>query len=311
MGQGDSALLTSGRDSVIRLWDTRMLSPVPSDTRSKRSLLMEFHDHKCHSYNISCTFFSDDRAVATGSEDKKVWVYDAKTGEVLKTLEGHGSVVHFLATPRSQSYNNLQLASSSIDSNEVNIWSPAKYKTECGVDCDMDEEEDDAFTCFRRMSSLESNAGVSRRPSIDSRGEAVGGAGDHLLSEDFDSNNEDDEMMDAQLVSNQINNNLVEMHRLAIESLMQKHGDLILRIFHACDYSFRTHIDWRSLIRHLTTRMNSEGQPVGPNGDEEGSHVSGFDPESVAEAVMEMATIFSNIAEEQNSLGQQQQGRIL
>eukprot|EP00213_Chloropicon_mariensis_P002141 CAMPEP_0197483600 /NCGR_PEP_ID=MMETSP1309-20131121/56970_1 /TAXON_ID=464262 /ORGANISM="Genus nov. species nov., Strain RCC998" /LENGTH=573 /DNA_ID=CAMNT_0043026209 /DNA_START=243 /DNA_END=1964 /DNA_ORIENTATION=- len=299
MGQGDSALLTSGRDSVIRLWDTRMLSSLPS--RNRKCLLMEFKSHKCHSYNISCTFFSNDRAVATGSEDSKIWMYDAKSGEVIQTLNGHGSVVHFLTTPRNHS-SNFQLASSSINNNEVNIWSP-NDQTEDEDEYDCDE------MCFRRMSSLESQIGGthSRRESFDhysgvEAAETSSAAAQAILPDQSVCYDDDEIMADAipEVPGIDGGQNILEMHRSAIESLMRKHGDLILRIFHACDYSFRTHVDWRSML----TRLTEEGQEG--NGIQNSS-VSGFDPESLAEAVMEMTELFSQISDDSQSSIQERQ----
>ena len=304
MGQGDAALLTSGRDSVIRLWDTRMLGSTPS--RNKKCLLMEFDSHKCRSYNISCTFFGNDRAIATGSEDNKVWIYDAKDGSVIQTLSGHASVVHNITTPRNQSYN-LQLATSSIDSNEVNVWS-ARYKearvagaAAQGMVLDEDEE-----MCFTRMNSLESRAeGPGPGRPMDQgeilehypEGVATSLAVDPTLAMEYEAPGEV-AMAEADGEGSQ---NILEAHRLGIESLMRKHGDVILKIFHACDYSFRSSMDWRSMIQRLSSTMNGaggEGDHPMQTGDQD-SHISGVDQEIVMEAVMEMAALFSQMADEQ------------
>ena len=311
MGQADAALLTSGRDSVIRLWDTRMLGSSPEG--NQKCLLTEFTGHKCRSYNISCTFFGSDGAVATGSEDNKVWVYDAKTGEVVRTLSGHGSVVHNIAAPRSQSHS-LQLASSSIESSEVNVWAAGYRELEAEAG-DAREAWGGAEDCFRRMSSLESHVGLPRGHGdiYESYGGGTGGeavatsssaaAGAHELLGFWDGG---DEPMTDTGEADRVGGggggggggSLLEMHRSAIESLMRKHGDMILRVFHACDISFRTHLDWAAMIQRLTGREAS-GDPA--------TILQGADvnQEGLAEAVREMAELFNAIADQQR--GRQQE----
>jgi len=245
LGMRDSTLLTSGRDSVIRLWDTRMMSETPSSR--KQTLLMEFSGHKCSSYNISCTFFSNDRTVATGSEDNRIWIYDVESGKPIQTLSGHSAVVHFLATP-SNNAPGLQLASSSIDSNRVKIWS-ANGK--------------DAGDLTKSHSCK-----LDRVPSQDSRDSTSevfqGGA---LSSGEFvnsSASGESLEIADAMEVDqmntpSSANQDIEQMHRSAIETLMHKHGDLILRIFHTYDYSFRAPFDWHTLLRHIERISSAEG----------------------------------------------------
>ncbi|QDZ17719.1 WD40 repeat domain-containing protein [Chloropicon primus] len=311
MGQLDSALLTSGRDNVIRLWDTRMMG---SAARSNSGcMLTEFKSHKCRSYNISCTFFGSDRTIATGSEDSKIWLYDAKTGEVIQALSGHGSVVHNIAAPRHESHS-LQLASSSIDSNEVNIWS-AKYVADKEGDVDTAFEQGDEMMYYRRIDSVESQAGDAlRNANVNDIYEHYGSAMEVAATSSTsggaevarpsagDATCREDERMALAMAEQ--SNNIMEMHRMGIEALMRKHGDMILRIFHACDFSFRTQVDWRVMVQRLSSsRMGAavgirEGAGGGGGGGDQGSHVSGMDQESVAEAVREMETLFNAIADE-------------
>jgi len=79
---------------------------------------------------------------------------------------------------------------------------------------------------------------------------------------------------------------------------MRKHGDMILRVFHACDISFRTHLDWAAMIQRLTGREAS-GDPA--------TILQGADvnQEGLAEAVREMAELFNAIADQQR--GRQQE----
>ena len=72
-----SQLLTSGRDSALRLWDLRRL-PVPLQT---------YNRHTCKMFPIGGKFLNNEMCVVTGSEDNSAYVYDTLTGEVLRRIE--------------------------------------------------------------------------------------------------------------------------------------------------------------------------------------------------------------------------------
>jgi WD40 repeat protein len=57
-------------------------------------------------------FFNNESHIITGSEDKKVYIYDTISGSVSKVLSGHSSVVHLVHY--SQMFP-LTIVSSSID----------------------------------------------------------------------------------------------------------------------------------------------------------------------------------------------------
>ena len=89
----DKYLLSSGRDSVARLWDFRKL-PVKffdnfiiqnSDNPEINSshCLNEYRGHKCQGYNIDCNFFVNENYVITGSEDSNIYIYDTNSGEMV------------------------------------------------------------------------------------------------------------------------------------------------------------------------------------------------------------------------------------
>jgi WD40 repeat protein len=126
----DSCIVSSGRDSTIRLWDFKKLtnqnfqSDKEYEKFKKGAVIREFKDHKCSSYNVNCMLFNEEENIITGSEDKKVYIYDINTGKVLKTLGGHNSVVH-LVHCRDKSVNPFRFVSSSIDSGSIHFWSPS------------------------------------------------------------------------------------------------------------------------------------------------------------------------------------------
>ena len=70
-------LLTSARDSAIRLWDLRRLA----------SPCQEYAQHTCKMFPISAKFLYNERCVVTGSEDHCAYIYDTLTGIVVKRVE--------------------------------------------------------------------------------------------------------------------------------------------------------------------------------------------------------------------------------
>jgi WD40 repeat protein len=68
-------------------------------------------------YVISVAFSPDSTRLASGSDDKKVKIWDARSGACLQTLEGHGDYVISVAF----SPDSTRLASGSYDK-KVKIW---------------------------------------------------------------------------------------------------------------------------------------------------------------------------------------------
>ena len=96
----DSLLLTSGRDSSIRLWDLRFLRADPSDYPSDLSFLSQYTSHLCVNYSIGASFLpstSDASFLLTGSEDSLIYVYDVRTSsEPLITYPTGSKTVHLV-----------------------------------------------------------------------------------------------------------------------------------------------------------------------------------------------------------------------
>jgi len=183
----DINLLSGGRDNCVRLWDVRKLGKNSTNSQlESNGLVKELNRHKCSGYNVACSFFNDEKSVITGSEDKKIYIYDINSGNVIKILEGHPSVVHLI---HCTDQDPLKFVSSSIESCSTLVWSP--------------QNED--------------------KPEIKSG-----------FLEKISPTTEDDVFMDS--------------HRAAVETLMKKHGDQILKIFHKFNFTFSSPLDWQSFL---------------------------------------------------------------
>lgn len=99
-----------------RLWDVRKLSDSTTNVstnsnNTSAALLREYKQHECTGYNVSCSFYHDEKYIITGSEDKCIYIYETQTGKLRKKLKGHPSVVHLLYADQQ----NSKLLSSCIE----------------------------------------------------------------------------------------------------------------------------------------------------------------------------------------------------
>ena len=86
LNKSDKYILTSGRDSLLRLWDIRKL---PKENEINQKYIYEYNKHKCVGYNIECNFYLNENYIITGSEDGNIYIYDIlnnKNYYKLKTL---------------------------------------------------------------------------------------------------------------------------------------------------------------------------------------------------------------------------------
>jgi WD40 repeat protein len=83
---------------------------------------------------LSVAFSPDSQTVASGSDDKTIKLWDAKTGKELQTLEGHSdSVASIIGQSLYNPNPQVSMANDWIAfDNESLIWLPAKY---CKFNC--------------------------------------------------------------------------------------------------------------------------------------------------------------------------------
>jgi len=105
----DSRLATASSDSSVRLWDI--------NARQYRKTIYGAH----HGTVREVAFSPDGKFLASGGNDKAVRIWDADTGELVETLEGHNDKVASVYF----SPDNEMLASAGEDQ-KIKIWEKAK-----------------------------------------------------------------------------------------------------------------------------------------------------------------------------------------
>ena len=296
----------------------------------KRDTLWEARWHTCRSYNVGCTFLSGDRAIATGSEDGAIWVYDTDTGHPRRALQGHTSVVHCVSAPASTTGSPI-LASCSIDTCDIHLWTPERGApkpppgvSQGAVRCEQDSGQGNntisspPLTRNRARELAGVTGGTSSRPFCT----GTLGAGDDgampMVVGGGGRGGEGSEMPVRRAVSIGLRTEtreeaLQRAQRAAIEALMQQHGELMLRIFHTYDYSFRAAFNWQALLEHIrgvceARGLSHEGAGTGPQGGGDGgggvpNAVDERDPVAVINAVRCMAQDFAaTLRQQQESI---------
>jgi Prp8 binding protein len=87
-----ASLLSNSADGSLRVWDARPFVPEGSD-RCLRALAGHSHS-RAERALLRCAWSPDGRRVAAGSADRTVYVWEARSRELLYALPGHKGVVH-------------------------------------------------------------------------------------------------------------------------------------------------------------------------------------------------------------------------
>ena len=133
LNKANTYLLSSGRDSTLKIWDMRMM-PSSMDA-SENKCVKEYRGHKCNGYNVLCNFYNKERYIVTGSEDGVIYFYDTGTGDVahkIKTNQKCVVLVH--PVPQSQA-----IAFTGLEDVSIFIWD-VRGNLQRGIEREAKEE---------------------------------------------------------------------------------------------------------------------------------------------------------------------------
>lgn len=146
----ENYLLSSGRESILRLWDMRNLpNDIDNFEPNKSKCLNEYKGHKCTGYNIDSNFYAREKYLITGSEDSNIYIYNIVTSEIAFKIKTHQKCIN-LIRPIPKTYASF--ACTGLEDISILIWDFSKNISK-GVEKrfadkfnkPLDDENDDSF----------------------------------------------------------------------------------------------------------------------------------------------------------------------
>ena len=126
----DNYILTSARDSALRLWDMRKIYDINSNSNPStqsndfnHSFINEYKKHKCTGYNLECNFYNEEKYLITGSEDGTIFIYDIMNSNIYKEIKTHLKCINLVK--EVPNYSNA-FAFAGLAENAVFIYDSTK-----------------------------------------------------------------------------------------------------------------------------------------------------------------------------------------
>ena len=134
LNQSDRYILTSGRDSTLRLWDVRKIpqeknissNNIINNNDYSRNYLNEYKKHKCTGYNVECNYYQDEKYLITGSENGSIIIYDIFNPNKYKEIKTHLKCVNLV---KQIPNNSNAIAFAGLAENAVFIYDSSKNIT--------------------------------------------------------------------------------------------------------------------------------------------------------------------------------------
>ena len=121
----DKYLVTSSRNSLIRLWDFRKL-PNEKDTeeiiQKNQKYIYEYNKHKCVGYNIPCSFYNNEQYIITGSENYYFYIYDILNPNKYYKVKTQQKCINFI----KQIPNTYDIAYTGLEDISIFVWNAHK-----------------------------------------------------------------------------------------------------------------------------------------------------------------------------------------
>lgn len=114
INKSEKYILTSGRDSSVRLWDFRKLPK--KEEKTKYEFINEYNKHICTGYNVECNFYDNENYIMTGSETGSIFIYDVMNSSKYKEIKTHLKCINLIKEIPNQinSFAFVGLAESAI-----------------------------------------------------------------------------------------------------------------------------------------------------------------------------------------------------
>ena len=131
LNQSDRYILTSGRDSTLRLWDIRKISNgknnssynINNTNDYSRNYINEYNYHRCTGYNVECNYYQEEKYLITGSETGSIIIYDIFNPNKYKEIKTHLKCVNLV---KQIPNNSNAIAFAGLAENAVFIYDSNK-----------------------------------------------------------------------------------------------------------------------------------------------------------------------------------------
>lgn len=226
INKSDNYLLTSSRDSLLRLWDLRKLPKEDENEESikkNKNYINEYNKHKCVGYNIECNFFDNGQYVITGSENSHFYVYDISNSNIYYKIKAQQKCINLI----KQIPNSYSIAFTGLEDISIFIWNAHKKLTKYYEKIYLLNNDNNNNNCTKKNENV---------------------------LEDVDEENDLDEIEET-AKSNQLCNKL-------IEEVMTECGDMILKIFHTHNMTYSNGINFENLIEIIQKSNDEKSEKI-------------------------------------------------
>lgn len=216
----DKYLLSSGRDSLCRLWDMRKLPIGENPDLNANYCVNEYKGHLCKGFNIETNFFCQEKYIVTGSEDSFIYIYDTISSDLVMKYKTNQKCVN-LVKPFPMKSHNYSLVYTGLEDVSIYVMNTNKV------------------------------LGKNVEKNYSGKKEREGKQGDVNLSQVHDNNFSDyEEILNVEEKEQ-------NKHMKLIEEIMSECGDLILRIFHSNNLTYSNGMNFEHLME-IIQRNNDE-----------------------------------------------------
>lgn len=128
INHNDRYLLTSSRDSLLRLWDMRKLpneNDDEEDIKRNQYYVNEYNKHKCVGYNIECNFYNNEQYIITGSENSYFYIYDIINSQKYNKIKTRHKCINLI----KQIPNTYNIAFTALEDISIFVWNAHKNIT--------------------------------------------------------------------------------------------------------------------------------------------------------------------------------------
>ena len=122
LNKNDKYIITSGRDSSLRLWDLRKL---PKENEENPICINEYKKHRCVGYNIECNYYLNENYIITGSEDGNIYIYDINNNNIYYKIKTTLKCVNLI----KEIPNTYNIAFTGLEDSTIFIWNANKNIT--------------------------------------------------------------------------------------------------------------------------------------------------------------------------------------